>query len=328
MAAIQSDHPGRRLSSLGGAVATVLDCLGLKPEENLLVVTDPARRSIADALVDRARALGAETVLIEMTERETHGTEPPPQVAAAMSACDTLVAPTTKSLSHTEARRVATERGVRVATMPGITEDMLVRTMSADYREVARLSEALAQALSGGSEVRVTSRAGTDVTFTIDGRQGISDDGDLASKGAFGNLPAGEGFIAPVEGATQGRIVFDGSIAPIGILDEPLVAEIEYGYATSFSGARAEELKSLLDRYGKEAFAVAELGIGTNRAARLTGNILEDEKILGTIHVAFGDNHSIGGTIRVPSHQDGIVRAATVAVDGTRVMDSGNLLIP
>jgi leucyl aminopeptidase (aminopeptidase T) len=292
------------------------------------VVTDPARRGIADALVDRARALGAETVLIEMTERETHGTEPPPQVAAAMSACDALVAPTTKSLSHTEARRVATERGARIATMPGITEDMLVRTMGADYREIARLSEALSQALTSGREVRVTSPAGTDATFAIDGRQGIADAGDLTSKGAFGNLPAGEGFVAPVEGATQGRIVFDGSIASIGILDEPLAADIENGYATDFSGPRAQEFKSLLARYGREAFAVAELGIGTNRAARLTGNILEDEKILGTIHVAFGDNHSIGGTIRVPSHQDGIVRAATVAVDGTRVMDSGNLLIP
>jgi leucyl aminopeptidase (aminopeptidase T) len=328
VASLSSDHRGGRLSSLRGAVATVLECLGVKPEENFLVITDPARRSIADALVDRARALGAETVLIEMTERETHGTEPPPQVAAAMSACDALVAPTTKSLSHTEARRVATERGVRIATMPGITEDMLVRTMSADYREVARLSNALAKALTGGSEVRVTSSAGTDASFTIDGRQGISDDGDLTSKGAFGNLPAGEGFVAPVEGATQGRIVFDGSIASIGILDEPLVADVEDGYAKSFSGARAPEFKSLLERYGKEAFAVAELGIGTNRAARLTGNILEDEKILGTIHVAFGDNHSIGGAIRVPSHQDGIVRAATIAVDGTRVMDSGNLLIP
>lgn len=292
------------------------------------MVTDPARRGIADALVDRARALGAETVLIEMTERETHGTEPPPQVAAAMSACDALVAPTTKSLSHTEARRVATERGARIATMPGITEDMLVRTMGADYREIARLSEALSQALTSGREVRVTSPAGTDATFAIDGRQGIADAGDLTSKGAFGNLPAGEGFVAPVEGATQGRIVFDGSIASIGILDEPLAADIENGYATDFSGPRAQEFKSLLARYGREAFAVAELGIGTNRAARLTGNILEDEKILGTIHVAFGDNHSIGGTIRVPSHQDGIVRAATVAVDGTRVMDSGNLLIP
>jgi leucyl aminopeptidase (aminopeptidase T) len=308
-------------------VTTVLACVGVAAGDDLLVVTDPARRAIADAIVHAARDLGAETVLIEMAERETHGTEPPQDVAAAMSACDVLIAPTTKSLSHTEARHLATEKGARVATMPGITEDMLVRTMNADYEEVARLSGALARALTEGSEVRVTSAAGTDVTFAVDGRSGIADDGNLTAGGAFGNLPAGEGFVAPVERRTNGRIVFDGSMASLGILAEPLVATIVDGYATEFSGPRAEELTSLLDRSGRDAFAVAELGIGTNRAATLTGNVLEDEKILGTIHVAFGDNHSIGGTIRVPSHQDGIVLDPSVVVDGVAIMDSGRLLI-
>jgi leucyl aminopeptidase (aminopeptidase T) len=308
-------------------VTTVLACVGVAAGDDLLVVTDPARRAIADAIVHAARDLGAETVLIEMAERETHGTEPPQDVAAAMSACDVLIAPTTKSLSHTEARHLATEKGARVATMPGITQDMLVRTMNADYEEVARLSRALARALTEGSEVRVTSAAGTDVTFAVDGRSGIADDGNLTAGGAFGNLPAGEGFVAPVERRTNGRIVFDGSMASLGILAEPLVATIVDGYATEFSGPRAEELTSLLDRSGRDAFAVAELGIGTNRAATLTGNVLEDEKILGTIHVAFGDNHSIGGTIRVPSHQDGIVLDPSVAVDGVAIMDSGRLLI-
>ncbi|MGH2729417.1 MAG: aminopeptidase [Actinomycetota bacterium] len=327
MAIVARDHRGGALSSLEHAVTTVLGCVGIAAEKDLLVVTDPACRVIADALVQAARDLGAETVLVEMAERETHGTEPPREVAAAMSACDVLIAPTTKSLSHTEARHLATEKGIRVATMPGITEDMLVRTMNADYEEVARLSDALARALTGGSEVRVTSAAGTDVIFDVDGRNGIADDGNLTARGAFGNLPAGEGFVAPVEGRTNGRIAFDGSMASLGILDEPLVATIEKGYATGFSGPRADELTSLLDRYGPAAFAVAELGIGTNRAATLTGNILEDEKILGTIHVAFGDNHSIGGTIRVPSHQDGVVLDAGVAVDGVAIMDSGRLLI-
>lgn len=316
------------MSDMETAVRTVLvDCLGLKEGEQLLVVCDPQRRAIAEALIDYGRGLGAESVLMEMSERETNGTEPPSSVAAAMLDCDVFIAPTTKSLSHTQARHEASQKGARAATMPQITEDMLLRTMSADYTEVARRSKILADALTAGSEVRIVSDAGTDVTISVEGRTGLSDDGMLTEPGAFGNLPAGEGFVAPVEGRTQGRIVFDGSIWPIGLLEEPLVVDIKDGYATELSGYRAAELREMLEKHGRDAFAVAELGIGTNETAKLTGNVLEDEKIMGTIHVAFGDNHSFGGSIRVSSHQDGIVLRPHVTIDGKSYLEDGKLLV-
>jgi leucyl aminopeptidase (aminopeptidase T) len=306
------------------AVDTVLrDCLAVEEGEEVLIVTDPERRPIGEALLDRARAMGAEAVLADMAERPGHGVEPPGSVAAAMLACDVLIAPTSKSLSHTEARHAASKAGARAATLPGITEDMLARTMVADYSAIKDRSQRLAGLLTDAETVRITSEAGTDVTLSVAGRAGISDDGDLTTRGAFGNLPAGEGFIAPVEGSTHGVIVFDGSIWPIGLLEDPLRIEIVEGYATSISGKGADEFRSHLEPHGKEAFAVAELGIGTNEAAELTGNVLEDEKILGTIHVAFGDNHSFGGTIRVSSHQDGIVLNPTVTIDDTTVLEAG-----
>jgi len=310
------------------AVRTILaECLAVQPDENLLVVADPKRRSIAEALVEQARSMGAETVFVEMSERETNGTEPPVMIAAAMLECDVCVAPTTKSLSHTQARFAANEKGARIATMPQVTEDMLLRTMSSDYSEVRRRSSAVAKLLTDGREVHVTTGAGTDVTFSIEGRSGLADDGDLRAHGTFGNLPAGEGFIAPVENSTQGRLVVDGSMWPMGRLSDPLTIDIEDGYATRMRGDSAAEFQSLIEPYGHEAFAVAELGIGTNERAILTGNVLEDEKILGTIHVAFGDNHSFGGTVRVSSHQDGIVLNPTVRIDGTTVLEGGRLLV-
>jgi leucyl aminopeptidase (aminopeptidase T) len=316
------------VKDLDRAVRTVLeDCLRIKEGENILVVTDPRRRPIAEALVTRARELGAEAVLVDMAERLTNGTEPPDAVAAAMLACDVLVAPTTKSVSHTEARRSASARGVRAATMPQVTEDMLVRTMSADYSKVRDRSAKLAELLTRSGRVHITSEAGTDVALVIEGREGLADSGDLSAPGAFGNLPAGEGFIAPVEGLTRGRIVFDGSIWPVGLLEEPLIVDVEDGYAVAMSGSSAGEFRAILEPHGKEAFAVAELGIGTNESARLTGNVLEDEKILGTVHIAFGDNHSFGGTIRVPSHQDGIVLKPRVTIDDIEVLEDGKLLI-
>ena len=288
------------------------------------MVTDPERADVGRALGDEGRSLGAETVLAEMSERITHGSEPPEHVAAAMLACDVLLAPTTKSLSHTEARRAASARGVRAATMPGITTDMLVRTMSADPEGLRARSAAVAAALTAASRVRITSAQGTDVTFSIEGRSGIADTGDLRAPGAFGNLPAGEGFIAPIEGTTSGRIVFDGAAKMFG---GEIVATIEDGYAVDLAGSGALRLRSQLEPHGREAFAVAELGIGTNTAARLTGAVLEDEKILGTVHVAFGDNHSFGGTIRVSSHQDCVVLHPVVLVDERRLVSDGDLLV-
>jgi leucyl aminopeptidase (aminopeptidase T) len=310
------------------AIATTLDeCLAVRAGENVLVVTDPKKRALADAIVGAARDRGAEAVVAEMIERVTHGTEPPDPIAVAMRESDVVIAPTSKSLSHTQARHAATQAGARIATMPDITEDMMARTMSADFGAIAKRSAAVAEALSNGGEVRITTSRGTDVTLGIAGRKGIADDGRLTEPGAFGNLPAGEGFIAPVEGTTTGRIVFDGSIWPSGKLTEPLVVDIEAGFARDLQGPAAAEFRSKLEPHGENAFAVAELGIGTNEKARLSGNVLEDEKILGTIHVAFGDNHSFGGTIRVSSHQDGIVLEPTVLVDGEPLLEAGRLLV-
>jgi leucyl aminopeptidase (aminopeptidase T) len=309
---------------------TVLnDCLGLKAGESLLILVDPdaERMRIARRLTDMGRELGAETVLIEMSERETHGSEPPDLIAAAMLACDVFIAPTTKSVSHTEARRAACEKGVRAATMPQITEDMLERTMAADFIAVKRRSQALADLLTSADHVHITTELGTDIRFEIAGREGISDDGDLTAPGAFGNLPAGEGFIAPLEGKTNGLLVVDATIWPIGQLSEPLHIEVKDGYAVGFEGKHAKEFEATLEPHGREAYAVAELGIGTNERAKVTGNVLEDEKIMGTIHVAFGDNHSFGGTVRVSSHQDGIVLNPTVEINGKRVLEGGCLLV-
>lgn len=316
------------MTDLSRAAASVLDdCLALKRGESLVVVADPASRAIAEVLVAAGRDRGAEAILVEMAERENNGTEPPPAVAAAMAQCDVLVAPTTKSLSHTEARRAANASGTRAATMPGITEEMMARTMSADFSELRARSREVARLLDEGSEVRISSAAGTDLTLRIDGRTAISDDGDLGAPGAFGNLPPGEAFVAPVEGTANGRLVIDGSIWPVGLVSEPLVLEIENGYVEEMSGAQAGEVRAVLEPHGRDAFAIAELGIGTNDAAQLTGNVLEDEKILGTIHVAVGDNHGFGGKIRVASHQDGVVLRPTLSIDGKTILEDGKPLV-
>src|SRR5204862_1554501 len=132
-------------------------------------------------------------------------------------------------LSHTKARKAATDAGVRGATMPGATADLVARLMSVDFDAMGARCRAVADLLTDADDARVTCPRGTDMRFDLRGRSGIPDDGDLTAGGAFGNLPCGEGFIAPAGG--EGTIVTS-SLALIGLVDEPVTITVEDGRLT------------------------------------------------------------------------------------------------
>ena len=168
---------------------------------------------------------------------------------------------------------------------------------------------------------------GTDIHFPIAGRQAFASSGIFRNKGQWGNLPTGEAYLAPVEGGSQGVVVVDGSMAGVGVVRTPIRIAVEDGYATTITGGtEAATLRALLDAHGLPARTVAEFGIGTNDRAILTGVILEDEKVMGTIHVAFGDNKSMGGSVRVASHLDGLVKSPTVHFDDRLIMKEGEFV--
>jgi leucyl aminopeptidase (aminopeptidase T) len=289
------------------AAAAAVDALGVSAADDVLVLCNDGQRPIADALAEAATGRARRVTVMAFPAASRHGEEPPPAVAAAMAGATVVFAPTTFSVSHTQARITATGRGVRIATMPGITEEIFGRAVSVDYAELKRAGEEIAARLTAATTCRITSAAGTDVVLTLDGRTAISDDGDLRAPGAFGNLPAGEGFISPLETAGEGTIVFDGSIAGYGLLDEPLRVKLSGGRIVEAGGAAAPWLLGTLDAGGEYGRSIAELGIGTNPAAQLTGNILEDEKVKGTVHIAFGTSAGIGGVNVSSVHIDGMV---------------------
>ena len=315
----------RAMTDLGPAVATVVHrCLAVRPRENVVVVVDRDTRSIGEALRDECAQAGADAVLALMDERPTDGTEPPPTIAAALQACDVFIAPTSRSLSHTTARKRATDAGARGATMPGVTEDMLARVMAVDFDTMAARSKSVAALLDQGTRAHVTCPRGTNLRLAIDGRAGISDDGELTARGAFGNLPCGEGFIAPVTG--EGTIVAS-SLAPLGLSLDPARLTVADGRIVAAENGLGPQFIELLLAHGEDGTNLAELGVGTNDRARLTGNMLEDEKILGTVHVAFGASAGIGGTVSVPIHLDVVVLDASLEVDGHRVLEAGRYVL-
>ncbi|MDQ6751370.1 MAG: aminopeptidase [Actinomycetota bacterium] len=313
------------MAQLETALDTVIrECLGVAAGEDVLVIVDPRTRYLGVVLRDRAAAAGADAVLAEMDERATDGTEPPPTIAAALAAADVFAAPTSRSLSHTKARKWATEAGARGATMPGVTAGMLSRMMAGDFAALRRRSAAAAAALDRADEAHLTCPAGSDLRIDLRGRHGISDDGDLRARGAFGNLPCGEGFISPAGG--EGRLAAS-SLATIGIARDPAVLTVSGGRLTDAQGPAGEELLSRLRAAGEAGVNLAELGVGTNDRAGLTGNILEDEKILGTVHVAFGASAGIGGNVSVPIHLDVVVLEPTLTVGDATVIEAGRFAL-
>jgi aminopeptidase len=307
--------------------AVVRDCLAVGPGEDVLVVCNPVTRELGALIRSVAQGEGAEATLAVMAERDSHAAEPPGPIAAAMLASDVVIAPTVQSLSHTAARKAASEAGARIATMPGVTEEMLARVMGADVEALRRRGGGICEALDAGAEARITCARGSDLRLGLEARTSIVDAGDLSAAGAFGNLPCGEGFIAPLEGSGEGTLVVDGSIAGVGRVEDPVTLTVRGGHLIDATGAAGAELLELLTAHGEDGTNVAELGIGTNEEAILTGNILEDEKILGTAHVAFGASAAIGGTVQVPVHLDCVVLEPTVEIDGGALVRDGELLV-
>lgn len=310
------------------AAIIIRDCMAIRPEETVLVITDGLLRKIGYLLWEVAKGVASEAMIIEIVPRLTSGEEPPRAVAELMKHVDAILAPTSKSLTHTRARREACAHGTRVATLPGITEETMERMELADYRRITDRSTKIAQVLTRGATARVITPAGTDVSMSLVGMRAYADTGLIHNSGQYGNLPAGEAFLAPIEGSANGVIVVDGSMAGTGRLATPIKLTVVNGFVTEVAGGKeAEDLTKAIEPFGQPARNVAELGIGTNDRAVLTGNILEDEKVIGTVHMAIGDNASMGGRVSVPSHLDGILLNPTVEVDEEVIMKDGNLMI-
>jgi leucyl aminopeptidase (aminopeptidase T) len=312
---------------LNAAESALKEYLRLTPDENLLIIADEQTRDVGLSLYEASRSLCNESFYVEMKARAVNGQEPPAAISELMQKVDAVICATSRSLTHTEARRNATLEGVRVGTMPGINIEILQRCFSADSKSIIQLNEQLISILNNGNEIKLTSKLGTDATFMTTDRNIISSTGVLERIGSWGNIPSGEVYFAPVEGKASGRIIIDGSIAGLGIVKEPVVIDIENGLATNIEGGeQAHQLKDMLNAVGEKAKVVAEFGIGTNPKAKISGYILEDEKVMGTVHIAFGNNISMGGTNDVAIHIDCIIKSPSFSVDGRLVMENGKFV--
>lgn len=307
-----------------GARLVLTTSAGLRPGEKVLVVVDGTTRTVGQAFHAAAILLGADPVMLEIRPRAADGEEPPEPVGTAMANSDLVLLATARSLTHTHARRAATRAGARVISMPGLTEDLLRGGgLAADWGKIHEAVRRTARQLRGARDVHMTSAEGTDLTFSVEGRDWISEDTGLClRKGTFTTLPAGECFIAVVEGSAEGRLVADVYFEER--LSRPATALIAAGHATKIVGA--PKAVEVMNRGGKDGRALSRFGFGLNPQARVTGPYLEAEKAIGSAHLGFGDNLVIGGKIHGGVRVDGILSDVRVEIDGKVIVEKGRLV--
>ncbi len=315
--------------TLESAKKIVRENLNIKQNEAVLIVSDSTRPHLADAmsyavleLDDNCSKTSEKLALVFITPRHSQRKEPPRSVAAAMKATDVIIMPTSISLTFTEAT-IQAKRNSRIASMPGVTEEMMVNGgLSADYEEVKQLTREVAKVLESTKEFKVTSPNRTDLTFDRGGRPVLADDGDFSKKGKIGNLPAGEACFAIVEDSANGTLVFDrmGYIAT-----SPLKLTIENGKVKRVEGRDKKNLLRILEAQEREgdldATTVAEFGLGTNPMAKYLECPVEGEKMYGTVHFGIGSNEALPkGKSKSGIHHDGVILDARLELDGRVVV--------
>ena len=314
----------------------VQTCMDIRRGENVLIVCDPTTSEIGQSLHIATQKRTDRVLLIVMPKSRHHGEEPPSPVAALMRQQQVVIAATKYSLTHTKAARQALKDGARIATMPGMTFELYTEGgMTADFQDVKRRISNIANVLRRRRIINVKSETGTDVTFEVNWRDWKLDDNGICNRPRMlTNLPAGKVFILPKEGTMNGTIVIDGSWDST-LIDEPVELIVENGTVIDVKGGSlaatirqsyGEVAKKLKAKDRESVWTIAEFGFGMNPSARLVGNVLEDEKRMGSCYFSIGDNSRLGGSSHAGIHVSGVLAKPTVWLDDTCLTESGEFM--
>jgi len=308
-----------------GAKILVDVCTKVKPGDKVLIATDMVKTNIAKVLAAVVKERGAEVIISVMVPREKAGQEPPLAVAAAMKEADVVFSPVSYSITHTYAVKEAAEAGARIIVMTDFTEELMMGGgIEANFDELKPICKGVANKLAQGKKLRLTTPGGTDLTMDITGRRGNALY-CVVEPGEFSTVPTVEANTSPLEGTVNGKIVANASIPylGIGLLEQPVYMEVEDGYITKIEGGRQADVfrKDLESQKDKNAFNVAEIGLGLNPKCKMMGIMLEDEGVRGTAHIGIGTSITLGGKIKTTCHYDAIMWHPKVEIDGKIIVD-------
>ncbi len=314
---------------LEGCKVLLHTCGAVKPEEKVLVITDETSREIGEAMYACA-AEYTDATLICTKDRTTHGEAPTACVAAAMAEADVIYSATTFSLYNTDARIEACRKGARYINMADYSLDMLKKgCLFTDWDQIRKVVDETAKKIVG-KELRISTPAGTDFWTSIVGRHADVGYGTSINKGEASSPPDAECAVGPADDSAEGILVIDGSIPlpGLGLIKEPIRLHVEKGYITKIEGGKEADIlrDSLAAFKDPRVYLAAEVGFGLNPAASLSGRMLEDEGVYGTMHIGIGNNLAYGGNCNTPIHIDLIMKQPTCIVDDHYVYKDGVLV--
>jgi len=304
----------------------------VQPDESVVVVTDEKLIRFADLISNAAEDVGASVVTCIIQQRTQDGQEPPAPVAAAMAEANVIFSPVSVSITHTRAVRTALDRGARAILMTAYTDEIITSDalLETDFEAQADVCRRLGAALTNGEMLRLTSPRGTELQFSIVHRR-VNVLTNIPEPGELAPVPDIEVNVVPFEGSANGTLLADASVPylGIGLLEEPITCKVENGFITDMHGGhQASVLRNALETHNdNNCFNVAELGIGLNPNAKLTGRMLDDEGVLGTIHIGIGTSHTLGGSVVAPTHYDLLMWEPTIEIDGRVVQRGTEVLV-
>ncbi|WP_066501346.1 aminopeptidase [Abyssisolibacter fermentans] len=307
------------------------DCLDVSKGEELLIITEPEKMTIATSIATIAYEMSVEPVISVMIPRENDSQEPPATIAEAMKASDAFIAVVGKSITHTYAVKNAITNGSRGIVLTQFSEDMMIHGgMEADFRALAPQCKAIAKELENSEIIKLTTPYGTDLTFSAKGRRGNALY-CMVDKGEFSTAPTIEANVSPLENTANGKIVVDASIPylGIGLLEELIHIDVRDGKIVSIAGGKQAEIliEDLKAKEDENVYNIAELGVGLNPKCSFVGLMLEDEGVYGTVHIGIGTNITLGGVVKAKCHYDLIMTKPTIVADGKLLLKDGEVMI-
>jgi leucyl aminopeptidase (aminopeptidase T) len=319
--------------SIRGAKHLLAHALFLQAGETALLAFDGTTESMLPSFRTAASWLGVKLEELEVPVATNHGQEPGNLAAAKFLEHSRIIALTAFSMAHTEARLSATNKDAKYLSLPQYSLELLAHPMvRADFYALAPLVETVTRKLTLGSTAHVSSEAGTNLSIDISLRKGNYCPGALLPGSRIGSPPDVEANISPNESGSEGVAIVDGSIThpSIGLLRSPVAIEFRRGKAVSFvteDSRVSQAIDNLFNPEETERRILAELGVGLNPLAELTGAMLSDEGTLGTVHLGLGSNSTVGGKNKVDFHLDFVIRDAVLNIDGETILSGGKILV-
>jgi len=312
------------------------DLLSIKKGENVLIYGDTMTdERVVKATASAIYVAGGVPVVVLYETRPDIDIEPPKPLAAAMKNADVICEFAKMYLIHTKAYREALAAGARALCLSGMDADMMIRCMGlVNYPAMVELGEKLLELTQKSKEVKVTTPSGTDLTFRNNDRPIFHFTG-VCDKAGESRMLGGQVGWGPVEETINGTMVIDGSIWPpveLGLLKTPIKLTIEKGRIVKIEGGvEAKILEKWLASFEDlNMYNLAHVCYGFNPDAKLTGKILEDERVFGIME--WGIGHQVpeikGKAGPAKAHTDGVMLKPTIWLNGEIIEKDGEYVHP